>query len=47
MPELIPTDIRDDVATLWAYHQMGHQVRPGRRRHRARLPRPQRRNLRR
>src|SRR3569833_1647954 len=28
MPELIPVDIREDVATLWAYHQMGHQVRP-------------------
>jgi uncharacterized SAM-binding protein YcdF (DUF218 family) len=26
--ELLPTDIRDDVATLWSYHQMGHEIRP-------------------
>jgi uncharacterized SAM-binding protein YcdF (DUF218 family) len=26
--ELIPADIRDDVATLWSYHQMGHEIRP-------------------
>lgn len=25
---VLPADIRDDVATLWAYHQMGHQIRP-------------------
>lgn len=25
---VLPASIRDDVATLWAYHQMGHQVRP-------------------
>jgi len=24
----LPPDIRDDVATLWVYHQMGHEVRP-------------------
>lgn len=24
----LPSDVRDDVATLWAYHQMGHEVRP-------------------
>ncbi|MEU6721591.1 YdcF family protein [Nonomuraea sp. NPDC046802] len=24
----LPPAIRDDVATLWAYHQMGHQLRP-------------------
>jgi uncharacterized SAM-binding protein YcdF (DUF218 family) len=24
----IPTDIRADVDTLWAYHQMGHQPQP-------------------
>lgn len=28
MPELLPVDIRDDVATLWSYHQMGHKIRP-------------------
>jgi uncharacterized SAM-binding protein YcdF (DUF218 family) len=27
-PATLPTQIRDDVATLWAYHQMGHQIRP-------------------
>ncbi|MFI9553161.1 YdcF family protein [Nonomuraea endophytica] len=25
---VLPAAIRDDVATLWAYHQMGHQIRP-------------------
>jgi uncharacterized SAM-binding protein YcdF (DUF218 family) len=25
---VLPSEIRDDVATLWAYHQMGHQLRP-------------------
>ncbi|WP_244894235.1 YdcF family protein [Planobispora rosea] len=25
---VLPRGIRDDVATLWAYHQMGHQIRP-------------------
>lgn len=24
----LPPDVRRDVATLWAYHQMGHEVRP-------------------
>lgn len=24
----LPADVCDDVATLWAYHQMGHEVRP-------------------
>jgi uncharacterized SAM-binding protein YcdF (DUF218 family) len=27
-PAALPAEIRDDVATLWAYHQMGHQIRP-------------------
>ncbi|WP_242911464.1 YdcF family protein [Actinomadura terrae] len=27
-PAILSPAIRDDVATLWAYHQMGHQVRP-------------------
>lgn len=25
---MLPASIRDDVVTLWAYHQMGHQIRP-------------------
>lgn len=25
---MLPARIRDDVVTLWAYHQMGHQIRP-------------------
>lgn len=25
---VLPPDVRDDVATLWAYHWMGHEVRP-------------------
>jgi uncharacterized SAM-binding protein YcdF (DUF218 family) len=27
-PAVLPASIRADVATLWAYHQMGHQHRP-------------------
>jgi uncharacterized SAM-binding protein YcdF (DUF218 family) len=26
--DMLPASVRDDVATLWAYHQMGHQIRP-------------------
>lgn len=25
--DVLPASVRDDVATLWAYHQMGHQIR--------------------
>lgn len=25
---VIPAEIREDVETLWNYHQMGHEVRP-------------------
>ncbi|MFI0453725.1 YdcF family protein [Actinomadura sp. 6N118] len=28
VPAVLPADIRADVAALWAYHQMGHQIRP-------------------
>ena len=28
MPDIIPAAIRDDVATLWDYHHLGHELRP-------------------
>lgn len=28
MPDTIPAAVRDDVATLWNYHRLGHELRP-------------------
>lgn len=27
-PAVLPSNVRDDVVTLWVYHQMGHQIHP-------------------